>query len=775
MRARDQELRFVVHDGPDYHNLKLSIFNDDKKTDLIGETWVNLDSLLKRAGGQEDDWYTLNSKGRYAGEIRVELTYYNGKPKADKAHDGTRSRKQSLAGQTRSRTGSMAGPRQLPQLKRRPLGNETLDDLTEQVNQGYSPISPALPSKVVSRRPLPLMAQESNGIALPLQGYHERTLPLPVQQSAGLIESGLHSVDQPANELYDESLPANGYSADRSFSDLEIFEEPDGPMPFSDDPYALQAVMGASDDYEEHSSPRRLRLDLETSVEPSWRRGPNSPQRRPLPHANSAPLMDATPRFATSASLRMQLQQAPPISPMDHRNVSSPISPISSAGREFSTQSLPPLPPSHRGTSDPLMHNASRQRDQYNYPHSPSSPYPETHYRPQARNLYHSNSSPRNQNWSPSPRSSPAYYDATGSMQSNGGLSSPQYYESPPVQSPWDYRSRSMNISPYSSPGLGSGSSSSPPRPHSNAQPYAYQHSHNPNDHALANRSAAYNNQGPLQGSHSPHSPSLTPQPARRPIDPRLPHKSGTGVPYSPDSLRALNPTTKRPPAMWNHREPSPMYRAANDRTMPTTTNTPIPHASNPADSSSSPDQPIVRRDGKVIDPSDHLPQDSWAPEPERKGANQAPRAALPPSSQRFGPRNARPVQASPPQQQQSPGVSPNSASQRQPSGGRSAEIAKSHRTPQTSGSGSQLSPANMHALNTSRKGAGLSPPPVPGKIPLGRGSYGAPDAYAYAYESGQGVNGLSQGMRNMNVDGRQERFRSGYGIANGRLAQGRY
>lgn len=80
-----------------------------------------------------------------------------------------------------------------------------------------------------------------------------------------------------------------------------------------------------------------------------------------------------------------------------------------------------------------------------------------------------------------------------------------------------------------------------------------------------------------------------------------------------------------------------------------------------------------------------------------------------------------------------------------------------------------------MHALNTSRKGAGLSPPPVPGKIPLGRGSYGAPDAYAYAYESGQGVNGLSQGMRNMNVDGRQERFRSGYGIANGRLAQGRY
>jgi len=212
------------------------------------------------------------------------------------------------------------------------------------------------------------------------------------------------------------------------------------------------------------------------------------------------------------------------------------------------------------------------------------------------------------------------------------------------------------------------------------------------------------------------------------------------------------------------------MYHAANDRVLPATSNTPTPRTSNLVDSSSSPDHPIVRRNGKVIDPSDHLPQNSWAPEPERKGANQASRAALPPSSQRFGPRNARTVQASPPQAQQSPAAPPNPASPRQLSRGR-GQGGQFHSPPRINSSGSRLSPAHMHAPNANYKGAQLSPPPVPCKIPLGRGAYGVPDGCA----SGHGVNGLGQGVRNMNINGRQERSHTGYGIASGRIAQGRY
>ncbi|ORY65334.1 uncharacterized protein BCR38DRAFT_465809 [Pseudomassariella vexata] len=80
----DQELRFTVHDSPDYYQLKISIFNDDKKTDLIGETWVDLRDVIVPGGGQNDQWQTLNFKGKYAGEVRIEVTFYDSRPKPEK-------------------------------------------------------------------------------------------------------------------------------------------------------------------------------------------------------------------------------------------------------------------------------------------------------------------------------------------------------------------------------------------------------------------------------------------------------------------------------------------------------------------------------------------------------------------------------------------------------------------------------------------------------------------------------------------------------------------
>ncbi|KAL9114675.1 MAG: hypothetical protein Q9227_001353 [Pyrenula ochraceoflavens] len=76
----DQELRFTVHECPDYYRLKMSIFNDDKKSELIGEAFVDLKSIIVPGGGQGDLWQQLHCKGKYAGEVRVELTYYDIRP-----------------------------------------------------------------------------------------------------------------------------------------------------------------------------------------------------------------------------------------------------------------------------------------------------------------------------------------------------------------------------------------------------------------------------------------------------------------------------------------------------------------------------------------------------------------------------------------------------------------------------------------------------------------------------------------------------------------------
>ncbi|CAK7267021.1 hypothetical protein SEPCBS119000_002330 [Sporothrix epigloea] len=81
----DQELRFGVHDSPDYYQLKISVFSDDKKTELIGENWVDLRDIIVSGGGQNDQWQPLQCRGKYAGEIRIEITYYDSRPKPKQA------------------------------------------------------------------------------------------------------------------------------------------------------------------------------------------------------------------------------------------------------------------------------------------------------------------------------------------------------------------------------------------------------------------------------------------------------------------------------------------------------------------------------------------------------------------------------------------------------------------------------------------------------------------------------------------------------------------
>ncbi|KAI5297527.1 hypothetical protein KEM55_004558, partial [Ascosphaera atra] len=82
----DQELRYTVHDSVDYTKLKISCFNDDKRTELISEAWLNLEEVVVPGGGKKDMWQTLNYRGKYAGELRLELTYYDTRPKAKESH-----------------------------------------------------------------------------------------------------------------------------------------------------------------------------------------------------------------------------------------------------------------------------------------------------------------------------------------------------------------------------------------------------------------------------------------------------------------------------------------------------------------------------------------------------------------------------------------------------------------------------------------------------------------------------------------------------------------
>ncbi|KAJ1326356.1 C2 domain-containing protein [Microdochium nivale] len=118
----DQELRFNVHDCPDYYQLKLSVFNDDKKTDLIGETWMDLRDIIVPGGGQNDHWHTLNCKGKYAGEVRIETTFYDSRPKPEKQLTAPKAVASGIDNSGSPSPGVPGGPK--PMVKRRPLPSD---------------------------------------------------------------------------------------------------------------------------------------------------------------------------------------------------------------------------------------------------------------------------------------------------------------------------------------------------------------------------------------------------------------------------------------------------------------------------------------------------------------------------------------------------------------------------------------------------------------------------------------------------------------------------
>lgn len=214
----DQEIRFTVHESPDYYKLKCSVFNDDKKTDLIGESWVDLKEVVVPGGGQNDLWHQLQFKGKYAGEIRMELTYYDTRPKdetvLEKRREKTRNNSQSTP--TGSEVGGLKqlGPRDI---KRRPLPPSPASSSPSQ-----NPVrEPALPTQqppqtyeqaVVPRRQLPMAHFEANGSNhSSLQYQQVQHYPEPHRQPHDHSYDDLQPYEEPApNHEYTQSS-GSGY------------------------------------------------------------------------------------------------------------------------------------------------------------------------------------------------------------------------------------------------------------------------------------------------------------------------------------------------------------------------------------------------------------------------------------------------------------------------------------------------------------------------------------------------------------------------------------
>lgn len=796
MQPRDQELRFTVRESPDYYQLKVSVFNDDKKTELIGETWISLDSILVPGGGKNDIWHNLNCKGKYAGELRIELTYYDTRPRENKLEEvGQSTLADGSFGSGPGREG-MAGPRQMKP-KRRPLPADP---------RGISPLPqtppqslPGTPQKYVEEpddyafeNPQPLhKPSQSRGSPFNVS-QNDKEVSYDERQGFeryGRFGPGMNTYVQQSPAALNQS-PQNGYH-DQSF-----LQDPSHHLPSKSDRYASGHPRLMSADPRDHIDPQLL----------------NQPHRLNMVHSNSSSaLIDGNGYPRSSVSKQNS-----------YDNTSAQRSPLrQSSGDAWPTAEIdamssdgPPPPPQHR-------HSGSRSALQYQGRDSygsmpPTAPLNIRHDRRESFSnsplaQVHGTTSSAVSTMSTSP-SSRQQYPHNGSVSSMSSYDRPHHRRS---QSPIRDSGRDREVygdlmPPSLTPGydpiiaadeserlireqrmIGSQTAQGPmPRyqqaatvpiqqPRAQPIPRGFESISNRREHREHRYSApipptasAGRSQPVNADPRIPMRKSVSPQPVSGGTD-RRHSEVPSQTPFGPDSFEIYNPT---------------IGSASSINEMGARYNTPeqAREAAFQHDKQSKlGDGPIIGNDGRIIDPSDHLPSDTWAPEPEQKPARKGPEVTI---RFRHSPQGAQPMPQNgrQPLREARPNILPSPLDSQSNEGSPASASRTRLQMKVRPGMAQPNSSPLMPTLNTSprnnlsrmpasdyplRENANLGmygnssptydyqsqggiPPPIPGKVPIG------------SDQEDWGVSALSEEMRRIDigVGGRSPPRRARYG-----------
>lgn len=611
----DQELRFTVHDSPDYYKLKCSVFNDDKKTDLIGEAWIDLREVIVRGGGQNDLWHQLNWKGKYAGDVRVELTYYDTRPLPETSSERRRQRDKSHSiasdAPSTASTSRQLGPREI---KRRPLPPGPGD---------YS--SPTSATQSPEPRPL---EDVPNGMWTNRGHNTSHHQPRPPKQripeTPDDVGSGLDSeYDQ---DPYDSPPPSQAMYQQRPPSDL-CYDDFDRIDHQYSEPGSYHRTSYAPDGMRPAQNSLPLKTADSSSGAVSDRSNPDSPRNTPTQSPyHSSPLPRTPPHSSSSMPAQPHLwQNRSSVSPTKHAvyrdsplrhsisHVDLPQTETSFPDPRFDEDEHPPAPPAHRdhvsgmtavGASIPSPQTPRKygsvdersplqKLEREHNPYQDSSPPPREYKQPHPPVQQYDPSMANNYNGYRFPAD-----DRRGSHNDN-------MLQLRPTSSAKD--------APLNEPAFDRGFSEQqytggPQQDFRQSASYGqarrartFDTSFDAYDDCQARKSE------PIVARPRAISPGLSQNIPRKSITPTPATPEGRNsigvVPFSPDSYDVLNPGASPTVEGDPYATPEQLQEAARQREVDKLR-----------------DQgPIIGNDGRVIDPSDHLPVDTWAPEPERK------------------------------------------------------------------------------------------------------------------------------------------------------------
>ena len=773
---------------------------------------MRLEQVVVPGGGQSDIWHNLNCKGRYAGEIRIELTYYDTRPKAP-TELPTEPTASNMPGREQE---SLNGPRQPKALKRRPLP-------ADPVSAGSSPSRPLLPDHAQSSPQCHTPAKHQSHIVAPIP--RSQNGPIEIENQAG---QGRNQNDHQGIDV--GPIPLN--------NDYE-YHSPGMPQAHTLSSLPRRAELPMQPQIHQHGAVQDL--PPQAIVPPHWYPGQQAPYSAEYSGGRVAP-------YQRPHQVQQQAIDLPVLPPSDSRNTranSQPLAnqlPYAISLHPNETRSLPqahsmpnvPLqeefsindgnyPQFNLGKDDRYHESLPRQagfEDEYAHQHSQlhaptvdgPPPPPPVHRSSGVSPSSHLDEEERRQHLPLVPAPAPLNIR----QNKTGGSPSPlsqSYKQSAKAQGSPFQSSNNAQFSSRSALGHSPQAAYSPLGTYQSQEPDTYPPAtasnhgtppilvagYNPNDPRFnaghkENERWAYTQPPQAQGisaasvRSSPYARSITqdpgfvddhhrpdstmqrippdqyvhteamyetrPYPASAPNykprgsspDPRTPMRksvspqpesgsrghSPSAVPFSPDSYEEFNPNLKGASSI---NKPGPKYntpeQARNARRQQ-------------QEEEKLEEGPIIGSDGRVIDPSDHLPTSTWAPEPEPKPARKGPEIKF---RFRQSPQGAQPMPNSSPRPPRETVIRPQlistnvhaySADSISPTTAARNRLQKKTRAspthyssspvlPTANGSPSTHSPlreninyghGNSPIYARSSPGA---PPPIPAKIPIGR------------------------------------------------------
>ncbi|GAD98828.1 conserved serine proline-rich protein [Paecilomyces variotii No. 5] len=648
----DQELRFTVHESPDYYQLKVSVFNDDKRTDLIGETWIDLKNLVIPGGGQSDQWHQLQFKGKYAGEVRIEMTYYDTRPEDEAVIERRKgvekvAPKSAVPAPVPAGT-SLSGPREPKPLKRRPLpidptGAPAARPATADQPHSASSYAHPPPTRPVMHEHAHTAPPVTSEYARPTSRHAAVPEPLfaaPPQGSSSVPRTprGYHT----SEDLQREYVQVNGrHGKSRSqkyhYEPRQMYQERPVEVHYQQaPPEVAYEVVPQSDRRQQPVEDRYYRT---ADGEVIYSRGYETEPPRHAPVTAEQPRYHTEPSYGqrsivvANPSTATVVYDAPPPEFTYARTVPGAVEPR----RHSETAAVPAKIDVYRETQ--LRKAASREEYHPEYASMQPRVEDEDEDGPPPPPPVHKSSFSQTsqaqdlpavpyQAYSPDPMRSASPSTDFDMATSAMSMSSRTSYSQHPQGRLQDIPANGPDVPPS----LVAGYDPVIAEAESARAIYEKRAHRNHDEMHLPEKTVAQVPEQPLYqtptGIHRSNavptaepgssyadtrvgkprsvSPNTRGVPPRKSVSPRPPpveERGLSGVPFSPDSYDALNPNAGRSKvrsavvAFEGPEGGRDAISAGNDHDM----------------------EPIIGDDGKVIDPSDHLPSDTWAPEPERK------------------------------------------------------------------------------------------------------------------------------------------------------------